>query len=196
MLRSSPMFSLLQCSSCDPGYRVTGWVGSILGIALIPVLTFCSSAPRYLLSDQKMKNADWVSYQSPEVNEFVLVEGRQVNCRHIVDSVPSFGGAILSHDLEITSGGEFELSFWVKVVSGTATVQILEAYGTDKAEPHSFGDLVDRSWTHKIVFFRPVRNSTRLRVNFTNLSPSAGVNFYVGDVLLRRRTWWEQRATA
>ena len=163
--------------------RVIG-VLSLLFLCLINAN--CNRKSQSVFLDTEMRDNNWVSHQAPEVNEWVAsYDGRQ-NCRHVIDSIPSFGGIINAEDFPLKKGDEYVITFTIKVISGTVNIQIIQDF--DKSPTYlSFGGIKDEKWTKKEIFFTAEKTSPKNRINFTNNMPTEGVEFYIDNVRLRER---------
>lgn len=137
-----------------------------------------------LFTDTEMKDENWLNYQTPEKNELILDPEHQTKCRHIVDSSPSYGGVIISKNFPLKKGAEIDVSFKIKVISGTVNMQVIEDY--DGVPNYlSFGGIKEPNWTTKVLYFTATKTSSNNKINFTNNLSDTPAEFYIADVHIR-----------
>lgn len=147
-----------------------------------------SSVTPVIFSSTDMSGSKWTDHQSPEVNESaVKIDGRN-NCRHVVDSAPSFGGIINVDNFTLDKRRDYEVEFTIKVIRGEAAMQIIMDYGSSKPEYAGINGMADREWTTKTNYFNSNKFHAINRINFSNSSAYAPVEFYICDVYIREMT--------
>lgn len=138
-----------------------------------------------VFSNAILSNGNWADHQSPEVNELATgIDGRN-NCRHVVDSTPSFGGIINANNFPLDKRKDYEVEFKIKVISGTVNMQVIMDYGSIKPEYASFGGITDGDWTVKTTYFNSNKIHLINKINFTNNSAYDPAEFYLCDVHIR-----------
>ncbi|MBI5048529.1 MAG: hypothetical protein HZB54_06255 [Deltaproteobacteria bacterium] len=131
-----------------------------------------------------MSNDNWLDHQYPERNEMAACFDGQDNCRHIIDSKPSYGGIISKKAFSFDKGREYEVSFKIKVISGTVNMQVIEDHD-DVPNYLSFGGLKEHDWTTKVFYIDATKTSSSNRINFTNNMSDSHAEFYIADVHIR-----------
>ncbi|MBI5048527.1 MAG: hypothetical protein HZB54_06245 [Deltaproteobacteria bacterium] len=144
-----------------------------------------SPSPAWVIfSDTEMNNKNWIDHQSPEKNELLAKIDENKNCRHVVDSTPSFGGIINANSFSLAKGKDYEVEFKMKVVHGEVTMQVVMNYGV-KPEYTNLGGIANRDWTIKTTSFNSNKQQLA-KINFTNSSGNAPAEFYICDVYIRK----------
>lgn len=152
----------------------------------------CSRTQNPLFVGTSLQEATWQDYGGAERNEFVPLVDHQRNCRRVTDSTPSLGGIYLNQFFETRPGTEYEISFRIKVLQGTAQFQVVENI-KGKMVHHSFGDLTENKWRQKAVTFAPKQKSKKTQFTFINSTAEVPVDFFLCDVVVRSVPLWQRR---
>ena len=130
-----------------------------------------------------MGNSDWTSYGSPETNEQATHDG-QTNCRHIVDSAPSYGGILSTTGWTTTTGTTYQYSFKAKVISGSIDVRVRRGDGGAYIAIESGID--PAGWTiYSGTLEEPAGGASAVFQVF-NASNTVAAEFYIDEVSVKK----------
>ncbi|MCK5600972.1 hypothetical protein KAR91_03825, partial [Candidatus Pacearchaeota archaeon] len=145
-----------------------------------------------VLGSEKITNGDmeiddnWTDRNSPETNERSDVDKHGgTYSRHIVDSVPSYGGT-QSETFALETGKSYKFSFWYKVITNGVRVQVTHGDGTFWALDQT--NLVETTWTNVVYYITTNASGSAAFMTFLNMSNSIAGEFYIDDVSLKEVT--------